>query len=59
MLDVAIAAEGPLPTLRLALLDFEDRAGFQRNGICLGMYPICWVDIWMQTMRSLSFRQKK
>ncbi|MXX40560.1 MAG: hypothetical protein F4Z85_21290, partial [Gemmatimonadetes bacterium] len=29
VLDVAIAAEGPLPTLRLALLDFEDRAGFQ------------------------------
>lgn len=25
----AVAAEGPLPTLRLALLDFEDRAGFQ------------------------------
>ena len=29
VLDVAIAVEGPLPTLRLALLDFEDRAGFQ------------------------------
>ena len=29
MLDAAIAAEGPLPTLRLALLDFEDRVGFQ------------------------------
>ena len=28
-LDMAVAAEGPLPTLRLALLDFEDRAGFQ------------------------------
>ena len=29
VLDVAVAAEGPLPALRLALLDFEDRAGFQ------------------------------
>ena len=28
-LDMALAAEGPLPPLRLALLDFEDRAGFQ------------------------------
>ncbi len=28
-LNVAVAAAGPLPTLRLALLDFEDRAGFQ------------------------------
>ena len=29
VLDVAVATEGPLPALRLALLDFEDRAGFQ------------------------------
>lgn len=29
VLDTAFAVEGPLPTLRLALLDFEDRAGFQ------------------------------
>ena len=29
VLDVAVAAEGPLPALRLALLDFEDQAGFQ------------------------------
>ena len=28
VLDVAVATEGPLPALRLALLDFEDRAGF-------------------------------